>query len=177
MPSREYFLPGLPPKCICNAISHIQVKTYAFLLKYLHAMDENVAHPVPCPESSSTPSHMHMSSVKIIIGVSPNELTHWTTLQYLFNFIKSRVFLWVKNFRGLIASFARLLTLSQTFIVRYICLTKNKIWVFHPEGRFAPSCFMQTHVIYYYYCFTPVSLNFRRCPNFRAHYTFTKNGE
>ena len=25
----------------------------------------------------------------------------------------------------------RLLTLSQTFIVGYICLTKNKIWVFH----------------------------------------------
>ena len=121
-----------PPKCICNAISHIQVKTYAFLLKCLHAMDENVTHPVPCPESSPTPSHMHMPSVKTVIGVSPNDLTHWTTLQYLFNFIKSRVFLWVVNFRGLTAGFTHLPRLSRNFIVGYICLTKNKIWVFHP---------------------------------------------
>ena len=58
-----------PPKCTCNAISHIQVKTYTFLLKCLHAMDENVTHPVPCPESSPTPSHMHMPSVKTVIYV------------------------------------------------------------------------------------------------------------
>ena len=58
-----------PPKCTCNAISHIQVKTYTILLKCLHAMDENVTHPVACPESSLTPSHMHMPSVKTIIYV------------------------------------------------------------------------------------------------------------
>ena len=120
-----------PPKCTCNAISHIQVKTYVFLLKCLHAMDENVTHPVPCPESSPTPLHIHMPSVKTVIGVSPKDLTHWTTLQYLFNFIKSCVFLWVANFQGLTVGFARLLRLFQTFIVGYICLTKNKIWVFH----------------------------------------------
>ena len=139
-----------------------------------------MTHPVPCPESSPTPSQMHMPSVKIVIGVLPNDLTHWTTLQYLFNFIKSRVFLWVANFQGLTAGFVRILTLSRTFITGYICLTKNKIWVFHPGGGgvgSAPSCFTQAHVIYYYYCFTPVSLNFGCCPNFRAHYTFTKNGE
>ena len=56
-----------PPKCTCNAISHIQLKTYTFLLKCLHVMDENVTHPIPCPESSPTPSHMHMSSVKTVI--------------------------------------------------------------------------------------------------------------
>ena len=44
-----------PPNCTCNAISHIQVKTYTFLLKCLHAMDENVTHPIPCPESSRLP--------------------------------------------------------------------------------------------------------------------------
>ena len=85
------------------------------------------------PESSPTPSHMHMPSVKTIIGVSPNDLTHWTTLQYLFNFIKSCVFLWA-NFRGLIAGFACLLTLSRTFIIGYICPINNKIWVFYPGG-------------------------------------------
>ena len=93
-----------------------------------------MTHSVPCPESSPTPSHMHMPSVKTVIGVSPNDLTHWTTLQYLFNFIKSHVFLWVVNFRGLTTGFARLSTLSRNFITGYICLTKNKIWVFHPAG-------------------------------------------
>ena len=136
-----------------------------------------MTHPVPCPKSSSTPSHMHMPSAKTIIGFSPNDLTHWTTLQYLFNFIKSRVFLWVANFQGLTTIFIRLSTLLRTFIAGYICLTKNKIWVFHHEGGSAPSGFTQTHVIYYYYCFTLLSLNFGRCPNFQAHYTFTKNGE
>ena len=58
-----------PPKCKCNAIPHIQVKPYTFLLKCLHAMDENVTHPFPCPESSPTPSHMHMLSVKTVIYV------------------------------------------------------------------------------------------------------------
>ena len=42
------------------------------------------------------------------------------------------MFLWVANFRGLTVGFACLLTLSRTFIPGYICLTKNKIWVFHP---------------------------------------------
>ena len=44
------------------------------------------------------------------------------------------MFIWVANFWGLTAGFARLPTLSRTFIAGYICLTKNKIWVFHP-GR------------------------------------------
>ena len=34
-------------------------------------------------------------------------------------------------------SYHRLPTLSRTFIAEYICLTKNKIWVFHP-GRDLP---------------------------------------
>ena len=44
------------------------------------------------------------------------------------------MFLWVANFQGLTAAFARLSILSRTFISGYICLTKNKIWVFHPGG-------------------------------------------
>ena len=138
-----------------------------------------MTHLVPCPKSSPTPSHMHMPSVKTVIGVSPNDLTHWTTLKYLINFLKSSVFLWVTNFQDLTAGFTCFPTLSRTSIAGYICLTKNKIWVFHPRGGSALSCFTQTHVIYYYYyyCFTPVSLNFSRCPNFQAHYIFIKNGE
>ena len=70
MPSKDKSYKGYSPlKCMCNSISHIQVKTYTFLLKCLHAMDENVTHPVPCPESSPTPLLMHMPSVKIVIYV------------------------------------------------------------------------------------------------------------
>ena len=61
---------NVPMNMKCNyAISHIQVKTYTFLLKCLHAKDENVTHPVPCPDSSPTPSYMHMPSVKTVFYV------------------------------------------------------------------------------------------------------------
>ena len=92
-------------KCTCNAISHIQVKTYTFLLKCIHVMDENVTHLVPCPESSPTPSHMHMPSVrsmtifpkkKAFCFINQNPLDK---LQYSLVFTKSNVFLWVANFR------------------------------------------------------------------------------
>ena len=38
---------------------------------------------------------------------------------------KSCIFLWVANFQGLTAGFASFSTLSQAFIVGYICITKN----------------------------------------------------
>ena len=113
-----------PPKCTCNAISHIQVKKYTFLLKCLHVMDENVTHPVPCPKSSSTPPHMHMPSVKTVIYVPSMTIfpkqklfcfinqNPFDKLRYSLVFTKSRVFFWVANFRGLISSFACLPTLS-----------------------------------------------------------------
>ena len=94
------------------------------------------------------------------------------------NFIKSYVFIWVINFQGLTANFACLPTLSRTFIAGYICLTKNKIWVFNPGGGgYAPSFFTQTHVIYYYYCLHNRESRFWTLSHFRAHYTFTKNDE
>ena len=71
---------------------------------------------------------------EIVIGISPNGITHWTTLQYLFEFYQIPVFLWVVNFWGLTVGFARLPTLLRTFIARSICLTKNRIWVFHLGG-------------------------------------------
>ena len=39
---------------------------------------------------------------------------------------------WTPEFEA--SHFACLPTLSRTFIIGYICLTKNKIWVFHPGG-------------------------------------------
>ena len=41
-------------------------KTYMFLLKCLHDMDENVTHPLPCLEPSLTPSCMPKLNVSKI---------------------------------------------------------------------------------------------------------------
>ena len=44
------------------------------------------------------------------------------------------MFIWVANFRGLIAGFVHLPIVSQTYIAGHICLTENKIWVFYLVG-------------------------------------------
>ena len=77
------------------------------------------------------------------------------------------MFLWVANFQGLTAGFAHLPKLSRTFIAGYICLTKNKILVFHPGwGGSNPSCFTQHTYIYLFYYYATVSLNFGHRPIF-----------
>ena len=160
MPSKDNSYQGYsPPKCTCNAISHSQVKTYTFLLKCQYVMDENVTHPVPCPESSPTLSHMHMQSVKIVSYVSSMTIFFSKTkdfcfinqnlldkLRYSLVFIKSRVFLWVENFQGLTGGFARLPTISRTFITGYICLTKNT--GFFTRGGIYPYLLYPTNVFF-----------------------------
>ena len=42
-----------------------------YLFFILEIMDENVTHPIPCPEFSPIPSHMHMPSVKTVIYIPP----------------------------------------------------------------------------------------------------------
>ena len=77
------------------------------------------------------------------------------------------MFIWVVNLRSLTAGFARLPTLSQTFIIGYICLTKNKIWVFHPggEGGICPILLHpNTRDLVLLLFYTIVSLDFGRCP-------------
>ena len=79
------------------------------------------------------------------------------------------MFIWVVNFRGLIAGFAGLPTLSRTFIAGYICLTKNKIWVFHPRGGggVCPILLhLNTRSLPLLLFYTIVSLDFGRCPIF-----------
>ena len=110
---------------------------------------------------------MQRQMLKSVISVSPIDLTHWTTLQCLFNFTKSCVFPWVANFLVLAAGFVRLPTLSRTYIVRRICLTENKIWVVHlRRGGSTPSCFTPNTRDLYLLFYTTVSLNFGRCPIF-----------
>ena len=80
----------------------------------------------------------HFSKTKAFCFINQNSLYK---LRYSLVFTKSRMFLWVTNFRGLTASFARLSTLSRTFIVGYICLTKNT--GFFTRGGIYPSCYTQ----------------------------------
>ena len=56
------------------------------------------------------------------------------------------MFLWVANFRGLTAGFARLPTLSRTFISGYTCLTKNT--GFFTRGGIYPYLLYPTHVFF-----------------------------
>ena len=51
-----------PPKCSYNDTKHSR-KTYMFILKCLHDMDENVTHPLPCLEPSLTPSRIPKPNV------------------------------------------------------------------------------------------------------------------
>ena len=62
------------------------------------------------------------SKTKAFCFISQNPLDK---LQYSLVFTKFHVFSWVANFQGLTTGFTRLPTLTRTFIVRYICLTKN----------------------------------------------------
>ena len=76
---------------------------------------------------------------------------------------------WVANFRRLTVGFARLLTLLQTYIVRSISLTENKIWVFHPKGGggggICPILLhLNTRDLVLLLFYTTVSLDFGRCP-------------
>ena len=117
-----------------------------------------MTHPILCPKSPPTPSHMHMPSVKTAIDVPSMNIFSKTKvfcfisqnpldeLRYSLVFTKSHVFLWVANFRGLIASFACLPTLLRTFIVRYICLTKNT--GFFTRWGIYPYLLYPTHIFF-----------------------------
>ena len=115
-----------PPKCTCNVISHIQIKTYTFSLKCLHVIYENVTQPVACLMSrvltdSLTHAYVkceychlcsindHFSKTKVFCFINQNSSNK---LRYSLVFTKSRVFLWVANFRGLTSCFASLPTFS-----------------------------------------------------------------
>ena len=70
-------------------------------------------------------------------------------LRYSLVFTKSHVFLWVDNFRGLTAGFARLPILLRTFITGYICLTKNTR--FFTQGGTYPYFLYPTNIFFISY--------------------------
>ena len=85
----------------------------------------------------------HFSKTKAFYFINQNPLDK---LRYSLVFTKSHVFLWLENFQGFTAGFARLLTLSRTFIAGYICLTKNTR--FFTRGGFYPCLLYPTHVFF-----------------------------
>ena len=140
-----------------------------------------MTHPVPCPESSPTPSHMHMPNVKIVIYVPSMTIFFKTkafcfinqnpldNLQYQLVFTKFHVFLWVANFQGLTAGFACLPTLSRTFVAGYICLTKNI--GFFTRGGIYPFLLYPTHVFFISFFFhATVRLILDFVPFYQAHH-------
>ena len=95
----------------------------------------------------------HFSKTKSFCFINQNPLDK---LRYSLVFIKSRVFLWVVNFRGLNVGFTRLPALSRTFIVGYICLTKN-------TGFFYPRGYLSI-LAHFLFLLCNCDTLFRRCP-------------
>ena len=90
----------------------------------------------------------HFFKTKAFCFINQNPLDK---LRYSLVFTECRVFLWVANFRGLTAGFARIPTLSRTFIAGYICLTKNT--EFFTRGGIYPFLLYPTHVFFIYFFF------------------------
>ena len=163
------------PKCTCNVISHIQVKIYTFLLKYLHVIDENVTHSVPFPDSSPTPSHMHMTSVKTVIYV-PSMALFFQNKSFLFYkskfigqspistcfyqvpcvFVGSK-FPW---------SHLRIRIPSDTFANFYlwIQMSNQGYWVFHPMGYLSLLSIPNTRIFHFLFLLYNRETHFGCCP-------------
>ena len=108
----------------------------------------------------------HFSKTKAFCFINQNPLDK---LQYSLVFTKSSVFLWVENFRGFIAGFAPLPTLSRTFIAGYLCLTKNT--GFFTRGGIYPFLLYLTHVFFIsFFFYATVRLILDIAPFYRAHH-------
>ena len=100
------------------------------------------------------------SRTKVFCFISQNPLNK---LRYSLVFTKSRVFLWVANFWGLTVCFVRLPTLLQTFITRYMSLTKN-IGFFHSRGYLSLLAIPNTRIFYFLFLLCDRETHFLRYP-------------
>ena len=113
----------------------------------------------------------HFSKTKAFCFISENPLDK---LQYSLVFTKSRVFLWVENFRGLTAGFACLPTLSRTFIEGYICLTKSTS--FFIRWGIYPYLLYPTHVFFHFlFLLSDCETHFGHCPILQSPPSNTKH--
>ena len=107
----------------------------------------------------------HFSKTKALCFINQNPLNK---LRCSLVFTKSCVFWWVENFRGLTAGFACLPTLSRTFIVGYICLTKNT--GFFTRWGIYPFLPYPTHIFFiFFFFYATVRLILDVVPFYRAH--------
>ena len=108
----------------------------------------------------------HFSKTKAFCFINQNP---FDKLRYSLVYTKSRVFLWVENFRGLTAGFAHLPTLFRTFIVGYIYLTKNTMF-FTRRGIY-PYLPYPTYVFFIsFFFYATVRLILDVDPFYRAHH-------
>ena len=112
----------------------------------------------------------HVSKTKAFCFINQNPMDN---LRYQLVFTKFRVFFFfflrVANFRGLTADFTCLPTLSPTFIVGYICLTKNT--GFFTRGGIYPFLLYPTHVFFIsFFFYATVRLILDVVPYYRAHH-------
>ena len=149
------------------------VKTYTFQLKCLHAMDENVTYLVLCPESSPTPPHMHMLSVKTVIYVP--SMTFFPKQKLLFykskSIRKTLIFTYFyqvpcvfvsSKFPG---SHRRLCTPSNTFtnFHRWIHMSNKEYQVFHSSGYLSLLAIHNTRIFHFLFLLCNHETHFGRC--------------
>ena len=129
---------------------------------HVHVINENVTHPIPCPDSSPTPSHMHMPSVKNRTVIMFHQWPFFKTKDFCFinqnpldgsryqlALSKFRVFmhLWAMDFRvytvGRCMSFRHFYYLSPLVI-----MSNHECRVFHHrgEGGIYPNLQCLTHI-------------------------------
>ena len=145
-------------------------------------MNENVTHPIPCPESSSTSSHMHMPSAKNQTVIMFHQWSFFKTKAFCFihqnpldgsryrlAFPMFRVFmhLWAMDFpvytAGRHMPFQYFYDLSPPVI-----MSNRECRVFHPRGRgIYPNLLCPTHI---FFIFKTVRLMLDVVPCYRAYH-------
>ena len=132
-----------------------------------------MTHPVPCPESSSTPSYMHMSSVKTVI-YDPS-MTIFQNKSFLFYKSKSiRQSLISTCFYQLLCVFVgsefpgshrRLHTLSDTFanFHRWIHMSNQEYRVFHSMGYLSLLAIPNTCIFHFLFLLCNCETHYGRC--------------
>ena len=138
-----------------------------------------MTHPVPCPESSPTPSNMHIPSVKTAICVQ--SVTFFQNKSFLFYKSKSigqtpifTCFYQVlcvfvgSEFPG---SHRKLRMSSDTFanFHRWIYISNQEYRVFHPRGYLSLLAIPNTRIFHFLFLLCDREAHFESCPIYRAH--------
>ena len=145
-----------------------------------------MTHPVLCPKSSPTPSHMHMPSVETVIYVP--SLTIFPKQSFLFYKSKSigqtAIFTCFYQvpcvFMGseFLGSHRRLRTPSDTFtnFYRWIHMSNQEYRVFHPMGYLSFIAIPNTLIFHFLFLLCNRVTHFGHCPILPSPPSNTKHG-